>query len=342
MTKTKHIDLFTGTGTRLRDREQGMAVPDYEPFAGDEDPSKYIASENLKSAVNVALYLGQPLLITGKPGTGKTRLAAAVAWELDLPLLEFHTKTTSTASDLFYHYDAVRRFQDAHSDSDREKDVSDYITCEALGAAILLTNPTERAKTLLAEKYRNTEPTRSVVLIDEIDKAPRDLPNDVLDEVESMRFRIKETDWETFTANPKLRPILILTSNSEKNLPDAFLRRCVFHHIPFPEDSALREIVSRRFSDQPAGEPRFSAGFIEKAVDHFMEIRDIGLKKKPATAECIAWISVLNAMDLNLSIDEKTIKPLIRSYSALAKNKGDLYRMIRFLKDKVKTTGASA
>ncbi|NIM17308.1 MAG: AAA family ATPase, partial [Candidatus Aminicenantes bacterium] len=158
-----------------------------------DHPRNYIAGEGLRNAVNVALALGQPLLITGEPGTGKTQLADSIAWELGLPVMEFHTKTTSAAVDLFYQYDALRRFQDAQVPEKKQLNIDDYITYQALGNAILLTMPPAEANKYLPEELQGIGPTRSVVLIDEIDKAPRDLPNDVLDEIEKMRFTVKET-----------------------------------------------------------------------------------------------------------------------------------------------------
>lgn len=319
-----NLELYEGTGRRITDRE--MTLPAYEAYSGLEDPGNYIADSGLRDAVNVALALGQPLLVTGEPGTGKTCLAASIAWELGLELLTFHTKTTSTAADLFYHYDALRRFQDAQLGE--RKDIADYITCQALGSAILLANPTPRARAILADNLKDKGPVRSVVLIDEIDKAPRDLPNDVLNEVEKMTFKIKETTWEAFEIDPKNRPILVLTSNSEKNLPDAFLRRCIFYHIEFPDAKALKRIVMRRFEGHPDITPDFKKAFLDGATGYFEEIRKIGLKKPPATAEFLSWICILKSMD----VDMRELRPeqadkLSLSYSVLAKNHEDLERL---------------
>ncbi len=325
-----NLELYEGKGKKLSERK--MELPGYKSFAGVEDPEKYIAPPGLCDAVNVALTLGQPLLITGKPGTGKTRLAGSIAWELGLDLLEFHTKTTSTASDLFYYYDAIRRFQD--SQLNERMPIENYITCRALGTAILLTNPTEQAKKILPEGLKDKGPARSVVLIDEIDKAPRDLPNDVLNEIEDMRFQVKETTWKPFVADHVLRPILVLTSNSEKNLPDAFLRRCVFYHIDFPDMNALKRIIKTRFKDDPDFALEFTNEFIEGALEHFNAIRKLNLKKKPATAECIAWISILKSLGIDMkNLQKDQGGKLVRSYSVLAKNRDDLGRMEAYLSE---------
>ena len=324
------FDLYAGKGKTLHQR-LGKEIPRFESIAGDEDPSLYQADDGLRDAVNVALALGQPLLVTGEPGTGKTRLAASVAWELNLPLLEFHTQTASTAADLFYHFDYLRRFHDANAED--LQPLESYVTCHALGLAILLARESadERVLSLLPpdpaewaedlRKRREGGPSRSVVLIDEIDKAPRDLPNDILDEVERMRFRVRETTWPAFEAATEFRPVLILTSNSEKNLPDAFLRRCVFYHIPFPGEETLRTIVRNRF-----GEDGFDDDFLNRAIAGFQKIRDeLNLKKKPATAEFLNWIGLLRALEVDVTDPDST--KLKSSLSVLAKNKDDLDRL---------------
>lgn len=322
-------ELYRGDGATLQERN--LEMPVFEPLTGLDDPRNYLADPGLRDAMNVALALGQPLLVTGEPGTGKTRLADSIAWELGLECLRFHTKTTATAADLFYHYDALRRFQDAHlKDQTERPPVEAYITCQALGTAILrgMRDPGEKGRRILPDEYRNqTGPVRSVVLIDEIDKAPRDLPNDVLNEVETMQFRIRETDWPPFQADPEYRPILLMTSNSEKNLPDAFLRRCVFYHIPFPDEQTLAEIVRRRF-----GEAAFSHAFLKAALRHFMNIRKLGMRKPPATAEFLAWISILKALKIDLDRpDEVERNRLNLSYSVLAKTREDLALLKRKL-----------
>lgn len=326
MTEELNLNLYRGNGVPIDRRDQ--VLPDYETLEDFRHPKNYIAGEGLRNAVNVALALGQPLLITGEPGTGKTQLADSIAWELGLPLLEFHTKTTSTAADLFYRYDALLRFQDAQMPEKKRLNIDDYITYEALGRAILLTRPPEEVKEYLPveevkkhlpENREWTGPMRSVVLIDEIDKAPRDLPNDVLNEIERMRFTVKETG-AAFEAEKRLRPILVLTSNSEKNLPDAFLRRCVYYHIPFPLREQLKEIVQKRFGERAD----FTPGFIDAAMDRFFEIRELALKKKPATAEFLGWLRILQSLNLDAK-DIKTgqVEAFALSFSILAKGSED-------------------
>jgi len=322
---TKPFKYYEGSGKTLKERNQ--TLPEYEPFVRLNDPKDYIAEKGLADAVNVALNLGQPLLVTGEPGTGKTRLANSVAYELGVPVFEFHTKTSSTAPYLFYQYDALGRFRDSHIPEQREKTTEDYITYQALGKAVLLTDPEIRPRgnveKLLSKAGLEdiSHPTRSVVLIDEIDKAPRDFPNDLLNEIELMQFTVIETET-TFRAGEAFRPVLILTSNSERDLPEAFLRRCVFFHISFPSEARLKEIVQRRFRNHP----EFTPAFIESAITHFSEIRKLTLKKKPATGEFLSWISILKSLNpdmKNLSSPGQA-ELLALSYSVLAKSKEDL------------------
>ncbi|HEU4767864.1 MAG TPA: MoxR family ATPase, partial [Pyrinomonadaceae bacterium] len=271
----------------------------------------------LRDAVNVALVLGQPLLVTGEPGTGKTQLAGSIAHELSLaPPYVFRTKTTSTAKDLFYRYDALRHFHDANviKKNAETLNVEDYINYEALGLAILY-----------AQKD-NSSARRSVVLIDEVDKAPRDFPNDILNEIEEFSFTVSETG-KTFEVNESHRPIVLLTSNSEKNLPDAFLRRCVFYNIPAPDHRQLLSIVKNRLKLSEDFYP-----FVEPLVRHFEDIRGLALKKKPATAELLAWLAVLNKMHVNNdSVAPGKSEALAFTYSILAKNKEDSELMLTLL-----------
>jgi MoxR-like ATPase len=317
-----NLHLYEGLGVPISKRDQ--MLPKYKALVDVSDPKSYIAEKGLRDAVNVALALGQPLLVTGEPGTGKTQLAAAIAYELDLPkVLEFYTKTTSTATDLFYQYDALRRFQDTQLPGKKKINIEDYITYQALGKAILLTKPTEEVKEFLPKELHGIGPTRSVVLIDEIDKSPRDFPNDILNEIEKIQFKVKETE-RTFKANEDYRPIIIITSNSEKNLPDPFLRRCVFYHISFPSPGQLHKIIQKKFLDHPG----FTPGFIEGAIEHFFEIRELATKKKPATAEFITWIRILQKMKIDISninnLNPGEIEALALSYSILAKTNDDL------------------
>ena len=317
--------LYSGEGIPVSKRD--LRLPLFERPSRLDAPEYYIAEKGLTDAVNVALALGQPLLVTGDPGTGKTQLAASLACELDLPApLTFDAKTTSTAKDLFYRYDALAHFHDSHFRKD-QLSIESYVTFEALGLAILLSLPGPDADRFLPDRLRGKGPTRTVVLIDEIDKAPRDFPNDILNEIEHLTFTVRETG-QAFTASPAYRPILVLTSNSEKNLPDAFLRRCIFYHISFPSRDRLKEIIARRL--EPLG--GFGPDVLDNALQHFDEIRALALTKKPATAECLAWLRVLQQME----IDPGNLKPgqaeaLALSYCVLAKSKDDLTKLQRSL-----------
>jgi MoxR-like ATPase len=254
-------------------------------------PENYIADSGLVDACNVALLLGQPLLLTGEPGTGKTQFAASLAWELGYPPpLKFETKSTSIAGDLFYHYDTLKRFQDAQNKKAADNALP-YLTYHALGAAILRTQPPEQVAPYLPAGFTHPGQTRSVVLIDEVDKAPRDFPNDLLNELEQLYFRIPELDDIQISANPAFQPIIIITSNSEKDLPDAFLRRCIYYNIPFPNRDRLQEIVTRRLGAMSAG----SSPFLDDALNLFDQLRALssGLRKKPATAELLGWLLTL-------------------------------------------------
>jgi len=314
----KSFRYYEGDGTVVSQR--GLDTPHYEKPVGMDDPAGYVAEEGLRDAVNVALVLGQPLLVTGEPGTGKTQLAWSIAHELELPPpLLFHTKTTSTAKDLFYRYDALGHFRDVNlsREVDRVRPVEEYITYEALGLAITVAAGSDGNGAGAAVANAAT-PSRAVVLIDEVDKAPRDFPNDILNEIEKFSFTVSETG-KTFQADERYRPIVVLTSNSERNLPDAFLRRCVFFYIPPPNHNQLVEIVRRRLALNEDFIP-----LLDPLIKHFEEIRELALKKKPATAELLAWLRVLNQMGINADV----LRPgqgeaLSFTYAILAKNKED-------------------
>jgi MoxR-like ATPase len=272
-------------------------------------PEGYIADSNLVDAVNVALMLGQPLLLTGEPGTGKTHLAHSVSWQLGFKTpspFVFETKSTSTARDLFYTYDAIGRFQSSQTGS--SSDPRTYITYNALGMAILLANPKDKAKTFFAESEMNeleiflsaqedNWQRRSVVLIDEIDKAPRDFPNDILNEIQEMYFRVPELGNKSIKVpDDGLRPVIILTSNSEKNLPDAFLRRCVYYHIEFPGFDNLKKIAEERLKDNIAANGKLGDKQLEEAIKLFYLLRAGELTKKPATAELLGWLTAIRKL----------------------------------------------
>ena len=357
--------VYTGDGTASRQatvpahHDAPPSTPVSSPEPDYRDPAGYVADPGLRDAVNVALLLGQPLLLTGAPGTGKTTLADSVAYELGLPRLTFNTKTTSSARDLFYEYDVLRRFHDSQFNGDAS--IDDYIEYRALGAAILLAMKPEvvdpHLPTGWADRYRDRltggkgplalpadqylrhaprRPMRSVVLIDEIDKAPRDMPNDVLNEIEGMMFSVREKpNAPDFVAERDCWPVVILTSNSEKNLPDAFLRRCVYYHLPRLDRKALLDIVQRRLRTKPLSPA--DEQIVEAAVDEFLQIRDeLPLTKPPATAELLAWITVLRRIGLNPAQLSKSPEPveakrdmLAFTYSVLAKTPEDLTRLLQ-------------
>lgn len=294
------------------------------------DPAGYLVDPPLIDAVNVALLLGQPLLLTGDPGTGKTQLAYRVAWELGLGRpLRFDTKSTSTARDLFYSYDTLRRFHAANTKSGSQSN-RDYLTYNALGQAILLSRKPHEVEHVVTPGFAHSGQQRRVVLIDEIDKASRDFPNDLLNEVENMSFRIPELDNVEISADTSLRPILILTSNSERNLPDAFLRRCIYYHIPRPGRERLLAIVHSRMPESP-GTPR-GTKLSESAVDFFLQVQHLNLRKTPASAELINWLQALLQWGATShQVLKDCAVPLHKSLSTLAKTREDLEELQRFV-----------
>jgi MoxR-like ATPase len=230
----------------------------------------YLTSESLQHAVNCAIALEKPLLVKGEPGTGKTLLAEAISQALSMQLLTWHVKSTTRAQDGLYVYDAVQRLHDSRFNDHDVKDISKYIKFGPLGESF-------------------AAPERKVLLIDEIDKADLEFPNDLLHEIDRMRFRIIETDKEIVA---KQRPVVIITSNNEKDLPDAFLRRCVFHFIDFPDEELMRRIVQ-------VHHPKLEESLAEQALGIFYELRNMTrLKKRPSTSELIDWIAALKSLGL--------------------------------------------
>jgi MoxR-like ATPase len=283
------------------------------------DPTGYLPDPGLTDAVNVALILRQPLLVTGEPGTGKSQLAASVAYQLGLdPPLAFETKSTTVARDLFYMFDNIGRFRAAQT-AVSPSDPRLFISFNALGDAIVKANEESAVKPILPDSYQHGGMRRSVVLIDEIDKAPRDFPNDILNEIERLFFRIPELGGVTVAVQDEsYRPIVVMTSNSEKSLPDAFLRRCIFYNIPFPDDERLERIVLSRLGD------RLTPGvaLLRDAIRFFGQLRDeaTGLRKRPGTAELLNWVAAM--IEFGCEVD-KGIKPqsttAARTLNALSK-----------------------
>ena len=258
----------------------------------------YIATEDLKMAVNAAVTLERPLLVKGEPGTGKTELARQVSAALGLPMIEWHIKSTTKAQQGLYEYDAVSRLRDSQLGDARVNDVANYIKRGKLWQAF-------------------AAPGRVVLLIDEVDKADIEFPNDLLQELDRMEFHVYETG-ETVRAIH--RPIVIITSNNEKELPDAFLRRCFFHYIRFPDIEILRQIVA-------VHHPQIKDALLTTALTQFYDIRDTpGLKKKPSTSEVLDWLKLLLAEDLtpeDLRRDGADALP--RLHGALLKNEQDVH-----------------
>ncbi|WP_204141292.1 MoxR family ATPase [Halomicronema sp. CCY15110] len=265
----------------------------------------YLPDEGLKEAVDLAIALGRPLLLQGEPGCGKTRLAYAVAYTLGLPLEESYVKSTSRAQDLLYTYDAVNRLYDAQlppEERQRTRDIKNYIDLGPLGRAI------KRAQL----------GRRSVVLIDEIDKADIDFPNDLLWELDRLEFRVTEASEMHFAVGdkPELRPIVFVTHNEEKALPAAFLRRCIFHYIEFPQSQALLQkiLATQNIRNQPLS---------EKATEIILKIRDLDLTKRPGLSELLDWVGYLEAV--NAPVEKLEELPKL---GALIKDESDRKRVV--------------
>ncbi|MEM9834939.1 MAG: MoxR family ATPase [Bacteroidota bacterium] len=264
-------------------------------------PKDYVLPVGLQYALEGAIALERPLLLTGEPGTGKTSLAAWAAWFLHHKYkkegidfaekhLHFSTKTTSQSRDLFYTYDALSHFQAANIGGKKEVKVGDFIDLQALGRAIAMSRPNKEIQELVRTELPD-QPRGAVVLIDEIDKAPRDFTNDILDEIDKMRFNLREQNV-TLNRGKEVPIVVIMTSNSEKNLPDAFLRRCAFFHIEFPKDPTspvLRKILEKHIG-KPTGDTKKA---YDELVQFFFDARSASVRKKPATAELIGWLRLL-------------------------------------------------
>jgi MoxR-like ATPase len=264
-----------------------------------EGTSTYVATDDLMMAVNAAVTLERPILIKGEPGTGKTQLAVEVADSLGKPLFEWHIKSTTKAQQGLYEYDAVARLRDSQLGDDRVHDIANYIL---------------RGK--IWEAFESD--IQPVLLIDEVDKADIEFPNDLLQELDRMEFYVYETQRLIKATH---RPIIVITSNNEKELPDAFLRRCFFHYIKFPDQDTMEKIVNVHF-------PKLKKGLLREALNAFYKVREVpGLKKKPSTSELLDWIKLLLAEDippeaLRAEDSRKAIPPL---YGALLKNEQDVH-----------------
>jgi MoxR-like ATPase len=258
---------------------------------GEWQPDGYLPDEGLADAIRVALILRKPLLLTGEPGTGKTECASYLAWKLGYrDRLMFEAKSNSEARDLFYTYDTLGRFH-AKDNNGSRPDARDFIHYNALGEAILQTRPRREVEQALPpEDWDHYGPAQSVVLIDEIDKAPRDFPNDLLNEIDRVYFKIPELGNTLVRASDGFEPVLVITSNSEKNLPAAFLRRCVYYHIPFPEGRLEQIVASRLHEFRDASSP-----LLGEAIKFFMYLRGgaAAVEKPPATAELLDWLLYL-------------------------------------------------
>jgi len=258
---------------------------------------RYVAPPDLAVAVNAAVTLERPLLVKGEPGTGKTELARQVAASLGMPIIEWNVKSTTKAQQGLYEYDAVSRLRDSQLGDARVNDVGNYIRKGKLWQAF-------------------EAPSRVVLLIDEVDKADIEFPNDLLQELDRMEFHVYETGQ---TVKAAQRPVVIITSNNEKELPDAFLRRCFFHYIRFPDAETLKAIVNVHYPDL---KPRL----LDEALSQFVELREVpGMKKKPSTSEFLDWLKLILAEDLqpeDLKRDPATLLP--RLHGALVKNEQDI------------------
>ena len=263
---------------------------------------KYVATDDLMTAVNAAITLERPLLIKGEPGTGKTMLAMEVADALGMPFHEWHIKSTTKASHGLYEYDAVSRLRDSQLGDDRVQDINNYIK-----------------RGMLWEAFASEK--QAVLLIDEIDKADIEFPNDLLRELDRMEFYVYETKETVKAVN---RPVVIITSNNEKELPDSFLRRCFFHYIRFPDEDTMEKIIAVHFPD-------IKKRLLKEAMEVFFSIRDVnGIKKKPSTSELLDWIKLLLAEDIDPeALRGDSTKAIPQLHGALLKNEQDVHMFER-------------
>ena len=284
------FDQIPGLLTRVRGKMK---------FSGTKN---YVTTDDLNMAVNAAISLERPLLIKGEPGTGKTLLAQEVARSLEMPIFEWHIKSTTKARHGLYEYDAVSRLRDSQLGEEGVGNIRNYIEQGPLWRAF-------------------EEEARSVVLIDEIDKADIEFPNDLLQELDRMEFYVHELQ-ETIAA--KTRPVIIITSNNEKELPDAFLRRCFFHYIRFPETETMEEIIKVHFPD-------IKQNLLKAALNTFYDLREVkGIKKKPSTSELLDWIKLLLVEDISAeAIRADASKAIPQLYGALLKNEQDVHMFER-------------
>jgi MoxR-like ATPase len=268
-------------------------------FTGTDN---YVATDDLMTAVNAAITLQRPLLVKGEPGTGKTLLAMEVADSLGMPFYEWHIKSTTKANHGLYEYDAVSRLRDSQLGDDRVHDINNYIK-----------------RGMLWEAFASEK--QAVLLIDEIDKADIEFPNDLLRELDRMEFYVYETQETVKATN---RPVVIITSNNEKELPDAFLRRCFFHYIRFPDEDTMAKIVEVHFPD-------IKKRLLKEAMEVFFRVRDVnGIKKKPSTSELLDWIKLLLAEDIDPeALREDSTKAIPKLYGALLKNEQDVHMFER-------------
>jgi len=263
---------------------------------------KYVATDDLMTAVNAAITLERPLLIKGEPGTGKTMLAMEVADALGMPFYEWHIKSSTKANHGLYEYDAVSRLRDSQLGDDRVQDINNYIK-----------------RGMLWEAFASEK--QAVLLIDEIDKADIEFPNDLLRELDRMEFYVYETKETVRATN---RPVVIITSNNEKELPDAFLRRCFFHYIRFPDEETMEQIIAVHFPD-------IKKRLLKEAMEEFFSIRDVnGIKKKPSTSELLDWIKLLLAEDIDPeALRGDATKAIPQLHGALLKNEQDVHMFER-------------